>query len=106
MDGARKWTRKASEAGLEGAITNYAAYLAHEPDMLGYPLDLVKVYGLIYVLGELNGGGWTSTYVKNMRPRIAAKMTPDQIEEAEELFAEEWKATHPPISFFPNKLGW
>ena len=36
--------------------------------------------------------------------KIAAKMTPEQIEEAK-AFAQEWKASHPPLSFFPDKLG-
>lgn len=37
-------------------------------------------------------------------PKVASKMTPEQIEEAK-VFAAKWKATHPPLSFFPPKLG-
>ena len=28
----------------------------------------------------------------------------EQIEQAK-AFAQEWKATHPPLSYFPEKLG-
>jgi len=31
-------------------------------------------------------------------------MTAEQIEESK-IVAKEWKATHPPLSFFPDKLG-
>jgi hypothetical protein len=31
-------------------------------------------------------------------------MTAEQITEANR-FAKEWKATHPPLSFYPEKLG-
>lgn len=105
MEGVRYWTKKAAEAGFEGAVSNYGAYLSHEPDRVGYPLDLVKGYALISLLKELDGGGNIQVYVESKLPRIAAKMTPEQIEEAEK-FAEEWKATHPPLSFFPHKLGY
>ncbi|ROZ79298.1 sel1 repeat family protein [Pseudomonas neustonica] len=104
MEGARHWIAQASETGFEGAIVSYGAYLAHEPDKVGYPLDRVKGYGLLSLLRELDGGGNVQVYLDDVLPVIAAKMTPEQIEEAE-AFAAEWKATHPPLSFFPEKLG-
>jgi hypothetical protein len=57
------------------------------------------------LLKELDGGGGVESYVEYMLPKIAAKMTPEQIEQAKK-FAEEWEATHPPLSFFPHKLGY
>lgn len=104
VDGARTWIRKTAEAGMAGAVGTYGAYLAHVPDEVGYPLDLVKGYGLVSLLLELDGGGDAKVYAEDVLPEIGAKMTPEQIEEAK-AFAEEWKASHPPLSFFPDKLG-
>lgn len=105
MNGARYWTEKAAEAGYQSAVGEHGAYLSHEPNQIGYPLDRVKGYAMILQLKPLDGGGNIQAYVDDMLPLIAARMTPGQKEEAE-LFAEEWKATHPPISFFPHQLGW
>jgi hypothetical protein len=60
---------------------------------------------LIYLLRELDGGGNIQSYIEHTLPEIAAKMIPKQIEQAK-VFAQEWKATHPPLSFFPDKLGY
>ncbi len=103
--GVRYWMEEASKLGYVDAISSYAAYVAHTPDLLGYELNLVKGYALTYLLKELDGGGNMQVYVDDTLPEIAAKMTPDQIEQAK-VFAKEWKATHPPLSFFPDKLGY
>ena len=50
------------------------------------------------VLGTV-GGQSPSTALAMVR-----QMTPEQIEQAK-TFAQEWKATHPPLSYFPEKLG-
>lgn len=105
MNGARYWTEKAAEAGYQSAVGEYGAYLGHEPDQFGYPLDLVKGYAMILQLRPLDGGGDVQVFVNEMIPLMSARMTPDQIEKAESL-AKEWKATHPPVSFFPHELGW
>lgn len=42
-------------------------------------------------------------YVNFALPDISAKMTVEQIEKAKKL-AQEWKVSHPPLSFFPDKL--
>lgn len=85
------------------AVSSYAAYLSHTPDKLGFELDLVKGYGLMYTLRELDGGGGLDVYVERKLEAIGKKMTPEQIEQAK-AFAAEWKATHPPLSFFTRKL--
>jgi hypothetical protein len=46
----------------------------------------------------------TQLRINDKLPKIAAKMTKTQIAEAT-AFAQKWKATHPPLSFFPDKLG-
>ena len=104
LKGARYWLEQAAAQGSQAAVGSYGAYLAHTPDQLGYPLDLVKGYGLVSLLLELDGGGGVEEYVADKLELIAAKMTPEQIEEAK-AFAKEWKASHPPLSFFPDKLG-
>lgn len=104
MAGVRHWIEKAAEAGYIDAVGSYAAYSAHTPDEVGYPLDLVKGYGLMLLLSELDGGGGMQIYTEEKLPEIARKMSPAQIEQAK-VFAEEWRKTHPPLSFFVNKYG-
>lgn len=103
-EGVRYWHHKAAETGYTSGIYNLGSYLAHEPEGFGHELDLVKAYGLISLLSELDGGGDMLGAADETLPVIAAKMTSEQIEEALE-FAEEWKATHPPVSYYPDKLS-
>jgi uncharacterized protein len=104
MAGVRHWLEEAAKTGEQNAVSTYGAYLTHTPDRVGYPLDLVKGYGLVSLLKELDGGGSAQAYLEEKLPEIAAKMTPKQIKEANE-FAKNWKATHSPLSFFPDKLS-
>lgn len=103
-EGVRYWQYKAAETGYTTSIYNLGSYLAHEPEGFGHELDLVKAYGLISLLSELDGGGDMLGAADETLPIIAAKMTPEQIEQGLE-FAEEWKSTHPPVSYFPDKLS-
>ncbi|WXL24747.1 sel1 repeat family protein [Ectopseudomonas mendocina] len=100
---AQYWAEKAAETGFVSGVLGYGMYSAHEPDLIKLPLNLVKGYGLVSLLLELDGGG-AKDDAEYILPKIAAKMTPEQIEEAK-AYAKEWKATHPPLSFFPDKLG-
>ncbi|MFH0020374.1 tetratricopeptide repeat protein [Pseudomonas fluorescens] len=104
LEGVRHWWEVAANTGYQTAVASYGAYLSHTPDKVGYPIDLVKGYALTSLLTELDGGGNIQVYVESKLPKIAEKMTPAQIDEAEK-YAIEWKATHPPLSFFPEKLG-
>lgn len=74
------------------------------PDKVDYPLNLEKGYALFTLLTELDEGGAIQDYVQEKREEIANKMTAEQIANAKET-AVNWKATHPPLSFFPEKLG-
>ncbi|KRV02463.1 Uncharacterised protein [Pseudomonas aeruginosa] len=105
METARYWIEEAAKTGFKSGVSSFGAYLGHAPAKFGFPLDVVKGYGLISLLRELDGGGNVQVYVDEVLSEIAAKMTPEQIEEAK-AFAEEWKASHPPLSFFPDKLGY
>ncbi len=104
IEGYRQWNEKSALTGYASTIFEYGSDLAHEPDLYGYPLDVVKGYALIYLLKELDGGGGMQADVKDQLQKISSKITPEQIIEAKKL-AETWTATHPPLSFFPEKLS-
>ncbi|MEB0119968.1 sel1 repeat family protein [Pseudomonas sp. CCI1.2] len=106
LQGAGYWTEKAAEAGHFGSMSDYAAWTAHMPDEVGYPLDLVKAYGLTLLMAEADPGSGPSSpgYGGRALPKVAAKMTPEQIE-AGKAYAKEWAKTHPPLSRFPPKFG-
>lgn len=104
LEGVRHWLQAAAETGDQNAISSYGSYIAHTPDQVGYPLDLVKGYALISLLKELDGGGAIQDFVQDTLEEIGSKMTPEQIESSKAV-AKEWKDTHPPLSFFPEKLG-
>ncbi|WP_259741103.1 tetratricopeptide repeat protein [Pseudomonas frederiksbergensis] len=99
----RAWYEKAAESGYASAVFGYGSYLSKKPSELGFPYEPVKAYALISTLLELDGGGGLQKYAKEMLPEIAEKLTPEQIEQAKQI-SKEWKATHPPLSYFPDKL--
>lgn len=103
-EGFRQWNEKAALTGYAPTVYGYGSDLAHEPDTYGYPFDPVKGYALIYLLKELDGGGGMQENVEYKLPLIEKKMTPQQIEEAIEA-SKTWKASHPPLSFFPDMLS-
>jgi TPR repeat protein len=104
IEGFRHWNEQAALTGYADTVYGYGSYIAHEPDTYGFPLDIIKGYALVYLLSELDGGGGMQVNIEYKLPLITAKMTPEQIIEAKE-FAKKWKATHPPLSFFPDKLS-
>jgi TPR repeat protein len=104
FEGVRHWLQAAAETGDQKAISSYGSFIAHAPDQVGYPLDLVKGYALISLLKELDGGGAIQDFVHDTLEEIASKMTVEQLESSRAV-AEQWKTTHPPLSFFPDKLS-
>nr|WP_256588147.1 sel1 repeat family protein [Pseudomonas sp. AD21] len=104
MESIRHWLEVAAATGEQEAMSNYGAYTSHTPDKVGYPLDLVKGYAIFSLLKELGDSGGVQDYVDRKIDKIAEKMTPEQIEQSKTV-AQEWKDTHPPLSFFPDKLG-
>ncbi|MGV8903026.1 MAG: tetratricopeptide repeat protein [Pseudomonas sp.] len=100
------WIEQSAKAGDFGAMSDYAAWAAHMPDEVGYPLDLVKAYGLTLLMAEADPGRGSSSpgYGGQVLPKVAEKMTPEQIE-AGKVYAKEWAKTHPPLSRFPPKFG-
>jgi TPR repeat protein len=103
VEGFRHWNEQAALVGYADTVYGYGSYIAHEPDTYGFPFDIIKGYALVYLLSELDGGGM-QVNVEYKLSLIAAKMTPEQIIEAKE-FSKKWKSTHPPLSFFPDKLS-
>jgi TPR repeat protein len=101
---ARHWIKVAAEKGYKSGVSSYGAYLAHAPERFGFELDLVKGYAITSLLKDLDGGGNVQAYVEEVLPEIAEKMTSQQIKEAED-FAIQWKKSHPPLSFFSDKLS-
>jgi TPR repeat protein len=104
VEGFRHWNEQAALVGYADTVYGYGSYIAHEPDTYGFPFDIIKGYALVYLLSELDGGGGMQVNVEYKLSLIAAKMTPEQIIEAKE-FSKKWKSTHPPLSFFPDKLS-
>ena len=104
MESTRHWLEVAAATGEQSALSNYGAYISHTPDKIGYPLDLVKGYAIFSLLKELGDSGGVQDYVDRKIEKIAEKMTPEQIEQSK-IVAQEWKASHAPISFFPEKLS-
>lgn len=103
MDGIRYWTKVAAELGDFEITTSYAAWSAHTPNQVGYPLDIVKGYGLVYLLAKAEPG--KLSYGEDKLTVLTAKMSAEQIE-AGKAFAEEWSKTHPPLSKFLPKYGY
>lgn len=99
------WLRKSVEGGYINAIGTYALSVAHIPDDLGYPQDLVQAYGLAYLLSKLEGGGIASEDGKEILPEIAEKMTEDQVKQGV-AFAKDWEKTRPPLSYYVPIYGY
>ncbi|MDY7064211.1 hypothetical protein PsexTeo8_06160 [Pseudomonas extremaustralis] len=93
------WLKRSAEGGYIAGVSNYAIRLAHLSDELGYPLDLVKAYGLTYLLSKLEGGGTATENGQRNLLKIAEKMNEQEIQEGI-AFAKEWEKTHPPLSYF------
>jgi len=104
MQAVHYWLKIAAETGEQEAMSNYGAYISHTPDKIGYPLNLVEGYAMFYLMKDLGNAGGIQDYVDQKIEKIAKKMTPEQIEQSK-VFAIQWKASHPSLSFFPDKLG-
>lgn len=105
-EGQRYWLRKAAEKGYASSVFNYAWTYIERYQEQNNEEDLIKAYGLISLLLELDGGGSPNQGVAKWELAEIAEqthITPEQIAQAQ-VFASEWKASHPPLSFFPEIL--
>jgi len=101
----RDWNEKAANRGYVSGVFGYASYIGKVEPKYGFAPDLVKSYALLSNLLELDGGGNMINYVKDILPEVEKNMSRDQIAEARKL-ATTWKSSHPPLSFYPDKLGY
>ncbi|WP_447759907.1 tetratricopeptide repeat protein [Pseudomonas moraviensis] len=101
----RKWNEKAAASGYVSAVFGYASYIGEAEPKYGFESDPVKSYALLSNLLELDGGGNVINNVNDVLPEVRKNLSKEQLEKAEEL-AKTWKTTHPPLSFFPDKLGY
>ncbi|WP_062390304.1 tetratricopeptide repeat protein [Pseudomonas abietaniphila] len=99
------WLKKSAEAGHLAVVVSYALNVAHLPDTYGYPLNLIEAYGLIYLVSQLTGGGAAPEDARRNLPDIAARMTPEEIQQGI-AYAAEWERTHPPLSYYPPIYGY
>jgi TPR repeat protein len=99
------WLKKTAETGHLETLAAYALYVAHLPDGLDYPLNLVEAYGITFLISQLTGGGSAPINARRNLPEIAAKMTPEEIQQGI-AFSKEWEKTHPPLSYYPRVYGY
>jgi len=105
LEGLGHWIETAAKLGHYEAMTSYAAWTAHMPNKVNYPMDMVKAYGLTLLLAQAEPGTWRKSYGEKALDKLSAVMSAEQIE-AGKAFAEEWKETHPPLSRFLPKYGY
>lgn len=101
----RSWNEKAAESSFVEGVFGYASYIGEENSKYGFVFDPIKSHALLSNLLELNGGGNVIRDVNDTLPDIEKNMSKAQIEIAKDL-AKTWKANHPPLSFYPDKLGY
>ncbi len=104
LEGLGCWIETAAKLGHYDAMTSYAAWTAHMPNKVNYPLDMVKAYGLTLLLAQADPGAWRKTYGEKALDKLSAVISTEQIE-AGKAFAEKWKKVHPPLSRFLPKYG-
>lgn len=100
-----RWLKKTAESGHINALGSYALNIAHLPDTYGFPLDLIKAYGFTYLIANLKGEAIAPEDARLNLLEIAKKMQPEEIRQGI-LFANEWKKTHPPLSYFDPIYGY
>lgn len=105
IDEITYWVVKGAEAGHISSVGTLAGKMAEYPNDIGVPLDLIKAYGLTYLLSKLEGGGTAPEDGKRNLPKIAKKMSIDEIQKGKN-FAQEWEDTHPPLSYFNPIYGY
>ncbi len=100
----REWNEKAATASYVEGVFGLASYIGVENSEYGFAPDKIKSYALLSNLLEMDGGGNVIRDVQDTLPEVQKTMSKEQIEEAKK-FAANWRSTHPPLSFFPDKLG-
>lgn len=100
----RLWNERAAASSYVSGVFGYALYIGGIEPTYGFTPDPITSFALLTNLLELDGGGNMINNVKDTLPEVEKNMTKEQLAEAKRL-AKTWKSTHPPLSFYPEKLG-
>ncbi|NUU38766.1 tetratricopeptide repeat protein [Pseudomonas sp. C2B4] len=98
------WVKKATESSHIDAVITYAYKISDPSNELGYPVNLIEAYGLIFMLSKLEVGTAPED-AKRKLPELASKMKPEEIKEGID-FASAWEKSHPPLSYFDPIYGY
>ncbi len=98
------WVKEAAENGHIDAVSTYAGKLSRPNNNLGIPVNLKEAYGLNYLLAKIESGISPEDARRNL-PELAKRMTHEEIEEGIK-FADAWKKSHPPLSYFDPIYGY
>lgn len=102
----RQWLEKRAQLNDVNGVLNYGFALSGfyqdesgVDNEYGFTRDLVKGYGLIWLVVETARELSRHAVARQYLGDIAKEMTADQITAAE-AFAQQWEKTHPPMSEF------
>lgn len=94
-----------AKTGYVSGVFGYGSILQNKYGDYKIEPDLVRSYGLMSLVAALDGGGAEPDYAQDIiESELAPKMNSKQIKKAK-IFAEQWEKENPPLSFFPDKLG-
>lgn len=94
---------KAVDMSYVYAIANYAYHLKYDTPY-NVCNDPVKSYALYSLLLKLDGGESLNDDATYEMKGLKNMLTPKEQSQAL-LYAEDWEVNHPPLSFYPTKLG-
>lgn len=94
---------KAVDMSYALAVESYAYSLMTDTSY-NLEKDVVKSYGLFSLLLELDGGGTSKNDAAFGMRKLGQVMTSSEIKDAL-IYAEGWRRTHRPLTFYPTKLG-
>jgi TPR repeat protein len=100
IESAQQWLLKGVATGYAPAVGAYA-YNLETGKYYHFEIDLQHAYALYLVLSEIGGG--TSDAANYALEKLRPKLTKIQIAAAIQQ-AIDWKAAHPPVSYYPPKL--
>lgn len=94
-----------AETGYVDAVFEYAAALSSEDHSKKYEIELdkAKSYALFSLLSEL-GDSSPGDLAQKQTSILASGMSSDEINHAKKI-AQDWKSSHPPLSYFAPEFG-
>ncbi len=100
VEGAQTWIMKGVAISYAPAVGAYAYNLEHG-EYYHFKKDLTLAYTLYLLLSEIGGGASDAAEysLQNIKPQLTTHQINSAIKEA-----NEWKAKHLPLSYYPHKL--